>query len=143
MPRYRFLHMNLLKAASKPGGEESAGPETEESDLGPDTETPLLDIYEEPEAIVIEADLPGINPDEVSVLLSQNQVVIEGRRGEGHEDGNYLRMERCNEDFRRIIPLPIAVDPRQAEARYRQGVLILRFPRIEDRRKRAIKIQIR
>ncbi|MBI3611078.1 MAG: Hsp20/alpha crystallin family protein [Nitrospirae bacterium] len=144
MPKDRFFNLKMIKKSFDPSPE---GYRTEEEGaMTGETETPLVDIYEQSDAVVIEADLPGIEPMSVAVRLADNQVTIEGRRGqrgEGQDAGHYLRMERCFEDFRRIIHLPIAVDPQRAEAYYRQGVLILRFPRIEDRRKKAIKIEIK
>lgn len=146
MSKERFFHLRMIN--NPLGAFEESGRSEEEAMKGgaAETETPLVDIYEQGEAIVIEADLPGIEPAQMAVRLMDDQVTIEGRRGqrgEGQEAGNYLRMERCFEDFRRIIHLPFAVDPQKAEAAYRQGVLILRFPKIEDRRKRAIKIEIK
>jgi HSP20 family protein len=146
MSSERFFHMKMIHNPMGPYQE------THDSDTGEgkgmigETETPRVDIYEQSDAIVIEADLPGIEPADIAVRLVDDQVTIEGRRGhrgEGQEAGHYLRMERCFEDFRRIIHLPLAVDPKKTEACYRQGVLVLRFPKIEDRRKRAIKIEIK
>ncbi|MEK6683879.1 MAG: Hsp20/alpha crystallin family protein [Nitrospirota bacterium] len=146
MPKDRFFYLKII--GNPPGAFEGSRRSDEEEGKGMvgETETPLVDIYEQSDAVVLEADLPGIEPAEVTVRLGDNQVTIEGRRGqrgEGQEAGHYLRMERCFEDFHRIIHLPFAVDPQRAEASYRQGVLIIRFPKIEDRRKRAIKIEIR
>lgn len=141
-----FFHMKIIQNPLGPFQEVYRTEENERRDMVGETATPLVDIYEQSDALVIEADLPGIEPGEVAVRLADNQVTIEGQRGqrgEGQEAGHYLRMERCFEDFRRIIPLPFAVDPQKAEASYRQGVLVLRFPKIEDRRKRAIKIEIK
>lgn len=110
-----------------------------------ETETPLLDVYETPEAIMIEADLPGIDPKAINIQLFDNQITLEGRRCEqgDAETGHYLRMERCYEDFRRILQLPGAVDPTGVEARYDQGVLKLRLPKILDRRRKAIKVEVK
>ncbi|MBI3995899.1 MAG: Hsp20/alpha crystallin family protein [Nitrospirae bacterium] len=146
MSKERFFHLRMIN--NPLGAFEESRRSDEEAMKGgaAETETPLVDIYEQGEAVVIEADLPGIEPAQMAVRLMDDQVTIEGRRGqrgEGQEAGNYLRMERCFEDFRRVIRLPFAVDPQKAEASYRQGVLILRFPKIEDRRKRAIKIEIK
>jgi HSP20 family protein len=120
-------------------------PSEGEGGLLGETETPRLDLYETEKDLVIEADLPGINPSEVSLRFLNNQLTLEGKRGERQEDSesvHYLRMERCLEDFRRIVHLPCAVDPQQAQACYQMGVLILRLPKIVDRRQRAIKIEI-
>lgn len=143
MAKDRFFNLKVYPEAYPSPGDSPL--EGEKTRMG-ETETPLLDIYENHDSIVIEVDLPGINPKQIEVLLENNQVVIEGHRGErgeGQGAGNYLRMERCFEDFKRIIPLPIAVDQRQAEGQYRDGILVLRFPKISDRRNQTIKIDIK
>jgi HSP20 family protein len=119
-------------------GEQSSG-------LIGETETPLLDIYETPDCIVVEADLPGLDPHEIMVRLLDTQLTLEGKRCEQGqaETGNYVRMERCYEDFRRILQLPCAVDPTTSQAAYEQGVLKLRLPKITERRRKAIKIEIK
>lgn len=146
MPRDRFFNLKIMKESIDPQGEAYSGSGEGGKEFAGESESPLLDIYEEADAIVIEADLPGIDPQQIAVRLANNQVIIEGRRadrGEGIQAGRYLRMERCIEAFRRVIPIPIAVDPHRTEASYQNGVLNLRLPRIEDRRNRTIKIQIK
>ncbi|HEY5647932.1 MAG TPA: Hsp20/alpha crystallin family protein [Nitrospiria bacterium] len=144
MAKDRFFNVRMFQDVSE--GEDSPAGTGRGKELMGETETPLLDIYEEPDAIVIEADLPGVKPGQVEVRMENNSVVIEGRRGErgeGQDAGHYLRMERSFEDFRRIISLPTAVDQQRAEAYYKKGVLVLRFPRVADRRNRTIKIAIK
>ena len=148
MAKDRFFNVRLMKYSLNPleGSYHPAKENDQSTEPGGETETPLVDIYEEPDAVVIEADLPGIKPSDVAVRLLNNHVIIEGRRGERQEEGeggHFLRMERCIEDFRRIIPLPAAINQQMAEANYQQGVLILRFPRIKERRNRAIRIHIK
>lgn len=146
MSSERFFHLKMIPNPMGPSQETYRSDAEEGKGMIGETETPWVDIYEQSDAIVIEADLPGIKPADIAVRLIDDQVTIEGRRGqrgEGQEAGHYLRMERCFEDFRRVIHLPFAVDPKKTEACYRQGVLILRFQKIEDRRKRAIKIEIK
>ena len=146
MARDRFFNVRMLRDVYSPEGENDPASAGKEKDPIGETETPFLDIYEEPDAIVIAADLPGVQPGQVGVRLENNHVIIEGRRGErgeGQDAGNYLRMERSFEDFRRIVSLPSAVDQQRAEAHYKNGVLVLRFPRVADRRNRTIKIEIK
>lgn len=121
------------------------GPGEPSSGVIGETETPLLDIYETPDAIMVEADLPGLDPQAIMVRLLDNQLTLEGRRCEqGDADaGHYLRMERCYEDFRRILQLPCAVDPTGARGNYEQGVLKLRLPKITERRRKPIRIEIK
>jgi len=146
MSSERFFHLKMIPNPLVAYREDNPSSGEQGKGMIGETETPLVDIYEQSDAVVIEADLPGIEPNEMALRLVDQEVTIEGRRGqrgEGQEAGHYLRMERCFEDFRRIIHLPFAVDPKKTEAQYRQGVLILRLPKIEDRRKRSIKIEIK
>lgn len=146
MARDRFFNIKMFRDVYSPGEESDPAFTGKGKDLIGETETPLLDIYEEPDAIIIAADLPGVLPGHVGVRLENNHVIIEGRRGdrgEGQHAGNYLRMERSFEDFRRIVSLPSAVDQEHAEAHYKDGVLVLRFPKVADRRNRTIKIEIK
>ena len=107
-----------------------------------ETETPKFDLYETEKDIVIEADLPGIDPQEIRAEFLNNQLTLEGKREPCSETGHFIRMERCLEDFRRIIPLPCTVDPQRSKASYDKGVLTLRLPKIVERRRKMIKIDI-
>ncbi len=142
MKQARFFQVRLGSRAAAGGpsaSEESAAV------IG-ETETPLLDIYETADSIVVQADLPGVDPHAIGIRLLGVQLTLEGKRcqhGEVPDAGQYVRMERCYEDFRRILQLPCAVDPEGAHASYVQGVLVLRLPKITDRRRKAIQIEIK
>jgi HSP20 family protein len=114
-----------------------------ERGISGETEAPKLDLYETEEHIVAEVDLPGWDAAGISVRVLDNRLILEGRQDSPHEQGNFIRMERCQEDFRRILLLPCAVDPKNAFARYERGVLTLRLPKIVDRRRKAVKIPIK
>lgn len=108
-----------------------------------ETEAPKLDLYETENEIVAEVDLPGWDTTGISVRVLDNRMILEGRQESPCEQGNFIRMERYREDFRRIILLPCAVDPKNATAQYKKGVLTLRLPKITDRRRKAVKIPIK
>ena len=113
-----------------------------------ETETPLLDLYETDAEIILEVDLPGVDVvKEVVLRAVHNQITIEGCRREGNSEAQaggirYLRMERSLEEFKRIVPIPTPVDPRRARADYRNGILTVVLPKIQDRREREVKIDI-
>lgn len=108
----------------------------------PEMETPKLDLCETEKAVIAEIDLPGMNPEQISIHILENRLILEGRQKKTTESGHFLRMERFQEDFRRVVLLPCAVDPRNGTARYDNGVLTLKIPKITDRRRKAVKIQI-
>jgi HSP20 family protein len=102
-----------------------------------------MDLYETDDEIVVEIDLPGMDPLGIVLQILDNRLILEGKRKHLPETGHYLRMERCFEDFRRVVRLPGAVRPERVQARYERGVVRLRMPKIEDRRRRAVRIEIK
>lgn len=110
-----------------------------------DTSEPLLDLYETADSIVVEADLPGIDPDDVEISILSGTVVIEGMKKEKiaeNEKINYLCMERSFESFRRIIKLSSPINPNTARAVYTLGVLTVTIPKIKDKRGTVVKVKV-
>lgn len=105
--------------------------------------TPLLDLSEVPDGLVVTVDLPGVVLHELRIVVSQNNLTIEGRRTRSDaERGCYLRVERNSAAFHRVVHLPIPINPHAAMARYERGVLTVTFPKIPDRRQKAIEIPV-
>lgn len=110
-----------------------------------DTGGPLLDIYETATELVIESDIPGIDPDDVEVSILGSTVTVEGVKRESlaeTEKINYLCMERSFEGFRRIIKLTVPINPKDATASYVRGVLTVRLPKIQDKRGVVVKVKV-
>ncbi|MFZ5861661.1 MAG: Hsp20/alpha crystallin family protein [Nitrospirota bacterium] len=107
--------------------------------------TPLLDLYEVAGGLVVEVDLPGVAIADLRIIVSQNNLTIEGapRNREDAARRGYLRVERSTVAFHRVVTLPIPVNPHAATARYERGVLTVTFPKIPDRRQQAIEIPVR
>ncbi|HEX9860428.1 MAG TPA: Hsp20/alpha crystallin family protein [Nitrospirota bacterium] len=110
-----------------------------------DTGGPLMDLYETAGAIVIEADLPGMDPDDVEISILGGTITIEGvmrERINEAEKINFLCMERSFENFRRLIKLSVPINPREAKAVYDRGVLTLTIPKIKDKRGVVVKVKV-
>lgn len=92
---------------------------------------PPVNIRAGQEGLVLTAEVPGVNPDDLDVTIQRDLVSLKGRRpAETLEEGHaYTRRERFTEPFARTIQLPFEVDPQQAEAHYTNGVLTLRLSR--------------
>jgi HSP20 family protein len=134
----RRLPEDLLEAALRlAGAERRAGP-------GEETDFPAVDIFETAAEIVVEAELPGVDPAQVAAFVDRGALVIEGVKEEDAPPGRvaFLCMERSFGPFRRVVPLLGAVDLARATAVCRAGVLRIRLPRIEDKRGRRIAIPI-
>lgn len=80
--------------------------------------------------LVVSADLPGLKKEDVNVEIREDQLIRQGeRRSEtATEREGYYRSERSYGKFFRAIPLPPGVDPAQADAQFRDGVLEIRMP---------------
>jgi HSP20 family protein len=100
--------------------------------------TPSVEIFERDNNLVVRAELPGTNADDVRVELTDDGLVIEGERRREREErleGGY-RSEIEYGRFYRLIPLPEGANIDQAQARINNGVLEVEIPMAEARRQR-------
>ena len=102
-------------------------------DFAPQRFSPSVDVTNEAKHVVISAELPGMNKEDVEVTFHDGALLLKGeKRHEARrdEDGCF-RTERFYGAFQRTIPLPADVDPNGAEARFDAGVLTVKFPKVE------------
>jgi HSP20 family protein len=91
---------------------------------------PSLEVAERGGKLVVRADLPGLTKDDVKIELRDDVLCIEGERRQEREEkrkGLY-RSERSYGRFYREVPLPEGIDPEQAKASFRNGVLEVTMP---------------
>ena len=95
--------------------------------------------------LVVRADLPGIDKDDVRVEIDNDVLTISGERRNEQRDerDGYFRSERSYGSFFRAIPLPEGVNTDQCEAKFNDGVLEISLPapKQEDRKTRQIQIR--
>lgn len=105
---------------------------------------PAVDVYEEKDAIVVKAELPGLAKDELEVHISGSVLTIKGekRKEEEVKDQHYYRSERAYGAFARTIELPAEVKAEAATAAFKNGVLEIRLPRTEAAKARQIKVSV-
>src|SRR5262249_10778024 len=102
--------------------------------------SPEIDMFERDGKLVVSADMPGLNKDDVKVDVTENAVILEGERKyehEEHEEGLY-RTERSYGHFRRHIPLPEGVKTDTAAANFKNGILEITIdaPQLSKQRRR-------
>jgi len=97
--------------------------------------TPQVEVLQRGDQLVIRADLPGINKDNVKVELRDDSVILRGERQEQHKEERegFFRTERSYGSFYREIPLPQDVDTSKATATFRDGVLEISMPSSQGR----------
>jgi HSP20 family protein len=105
---------------------------------------PSVDMYESGDSIVLRADLPGIDPKDVDVRVTDNTVSIRGdvRREQRTDEEGFYYSERQYGTFFRSIPLPRQVRPEQSRAAYRNGILEITMPKESDGRSRGYRLEI-
>ncbi|HEU4996535.1 MAG TPA: Hsp20/alpha crystallin family protein [Gemmatimonadaceae bacterium] len=107
--------------------------------------TPQIEVQRKDGQIIVKADLPGINPDDVNVELDDGVLTVSGERKEEHEEKEegYFRSERSYGSFYRAIPLPEGVDENRIEAKFDNGVLEVKVPEPRQEQKRPKRVDVR
>ncbi|NPV81554.1 MAG: Hsp20/alpha crystallin family protein [Firmicutes bacterium] len=105
---------------------------------------PAVDVYDRGDSIVVKAEIPGVDKDEVSLTLTDDALTISGetRRDEEVKDKDYYRRERTYGSFTRTIPLPAPVRREGAKATFKNGVLEVVLPKARGAESRGTQIQI-
>ena len=103
---------------------------------------PKVDVIDREEEVVVRAEVPGVNKDDLDVSVSDNTVTIRGetRHEEKEEKGDYYRSEMSRGSFARTVLLPSNVNADEAKAKFSDGVLELTLPKVEKAKKRTVKI---
>lgn len=104
--------------------------------------SPLVDVFEVPEALVIQVELPGVKQDDIQIHLEGNELTLSGERRYAEPGGQVHRIERTYGTFQRTFQLPLTVQRDGVKAVLREGVLTLRIPKAEAAKPRAIQVQI-
>lgn len=116
---------------------------------------PAVNLSEDSDAIVVEAELPGLGPDQVDVSVHGDELVISGSRpaasrpetsDEPKHDSTasqtvWHRRERGTGSFERRLSLPVAVDAERVEAQLVDGVLRVTCPKAAEARPRKIAVK--
>lgn len=118
------------------------GPESNEERLG--ICYPPLDVYENPDELCIEVEIPGISLDEVGVEVIGRTLVIQGAKKDAllGTGVHYIRMERGFGKFRRELDVPDIFDLEKVDARFSDGVLTIRIARSANKAKLIKRITI-
>ncbi|HEY7322034.1 MAG TPA: Hsp20/alpha crystallin family protein [Candidatus Binatia bacterium] len=97
--------------------------------------SPSVDLYETADAFVLEADLPGVKEEDVTVNVENGDLVLRGWRTleKSHSDGRFHTMERSSGHFMRQMKLPESVETNAIQAEFRNGVLRVILPKTKKK----------
>jgi HSP20 family protein len=106
---------------------------------------PPVDIYSTGEhELVIKAEIPGINKDEIDITVENFTLTIRGEKKTEQtvKDDQFHRVERSYGTFTRSFALPHTVDSDKVAAEYKDGVLTIKLPQREEAKPKQIKVNV-
>ncbi len=105
---------------------------------------PALDVYEDKDDVVVKAELPGMEKNDIQVNLADHTLTIKGEKKKEQEikQENYYRAERAYGSFLRSLELPRDVQADKVKASFKNGVLEIRLPKTEESKTREIKVKV-
>ena len=105
---------------------------------------PAVDIFETDHEMVVKADLPEVNPQDLDIRVENNILTIRGERKFENKvnEENYLRVERAYGSFSRSFSLANSVNSEAIKADYQNGVLTLSIPKREEAKPKQIKVNV-
>jgi HSP20 family protein len=115
------------------------------SDLmgSPEARMPSVDVLDHDDHLLVRAEIPGVNKDDLNVSISDNVLTIKGdtKREEKKETGDYFRHEISRTSFARSVTLPVAVDTDKVSATLTDGMLEVTIGKAATAKRRSVKVQ--
>jgi HSP20 family protein len=105
---------------------------------------PSLDIAETKNEIVVKAEVPGMDPKDIDISLSDGMLTVKGEKKQEKEEkeADYHLIERSYGAFTRSVQLPKEVQSDKISASYKNGILKINLPKSEEAKKKEIKIKV-
>jgi HSP20 family protein len=106
---------------------------------------PAVDVSEQDDEVCVRAEIPGIDPKDLDVSITGNQLVLSGEKKESKEtkEKGYFHSETHYGAFHRTVPLPEGVDSQQVDAHYADGVLTLKIKKRPDFAPKKIHVAVK
>ena len=104
--------------------------------------SPAVDVYESDTSLVLQAELPDVDQQDIEVRVDEDRVTLRGERRlkQPLSEKQFLRMERSYGPFNRTFALPASVDADRVTAEFKRGVLTVTLPKQESEKSRQIPI---
>jgi HSP20 family protein len=137
-----FRDLNALQGRMNRLFEDATRGWASEEPVATTTWSPAVDIYEKDGELVVQAELPGIDRNNITLNLENNVLTVKGERQFEREtkEDNYHRIERSYGAFSRSFSIPATVDEQKIRADYKDGILKIVLPKKEQAKPKQIKI---
>jgi HSP20 family protein len=105
---------------------------------------PAIDLAEKDNELVVKCEVPGMDPKDIDISLSDGVLTIRGEKKQEREEkeSDYHLVERSYGSFTRSIQLPREVQGEKINASYKNGILKITLPKSEEAKKKEIKIKV-
>ena len=109
----------------------------------PGSWAPRIDVYEKGDNIIVDAEIPGLNKEDIEVTVENQTLNVRGEKKESKETKRegFYHSERFYGNFHRAVTLPAPVDVSKIEATYKDGVLTVTMPKAAEARAKHIAIK--
>jgi HSP20 family protein len=108
-----------------------------------DIRVPSVDVIDREDEVVVRAEIPGVEKENLEVSLSDDRLTIKGstrQEKEEKEAGEYTRREMSRGSFTRVVTLPANVDGEKASASFRDGILEMTLPKLKPSKRTRINV---
>jgi HSP20 family protein len=111
--------------------------------LPAETRQPFIDVVENEKEVVAIAEMPGLEKKDIKINLTEDRLEIsaEIKQEEKKEEEGYVYRERRSGSYYRAISLPSPVDTDNSRASYKNGVLEIKMPKSEIKKKKPLEIE--
>lgn len=106
--------------------------------------SPALDVFDDKDSVVVTVELPGLNKEAINISLDKGVLTVSGERKQEREtkEGETFRSERTFGKFQRRVTLPTPVDSSKVSASYKDGVLTVALPKVEEAKPKQIAVSV-
>ena len=103
-----------------------------------------IDIEDKGDSILIEAAMPGVDPNDISIEVTDDRLIMHGEKKFDTEKlgKNYHYVEHGLGAVTRVVPLPFEVDTTRASAKYKNGLLRVELPRTQEAKQRQVRVRV-
>lgn len=105
---------------------------------------PPVDVYEKDGNVVVKAELPGLKKEDIEITATEDSISLRGefKREEEVKKEGFYRRERREGKFYRTIPMPAPIKPDQVKASFKDGILEITAPEVEEAKPKERKVPI-
>lgn len=107
--------------------------------------SPVVDMYDKKDEIVVKAEIPGVEKENINISVSENTLTIKGemKKEEEVKEEDYYYSEREYGSFARMLSLPAKVQSDKIKASFKNGILEIHLPKAEEAKPKEVKVEVK